>query len=246
MYAPAPMRTLMSNARPLPSTSSPSQPNSRAIVDRFAQDVAGVRVLRAQVDVALRGADRERRDRHALEQRERVALDEHAVGEGAAVALVGVAADVLAVSPGASSTVCHLRPAGKPAPPRPRRPDAATVVDDVLRCQARSRCAIRPARRGPRSSTRSSGSITPMRAYVRRSCRVSQRKLVDRHRARVSGQRQEQAGVEQVGDVVRLHRAVADASAVDVDLDERFEPEHAARPVTNDARCRRRGGQPRR
>ena len=56
-----------------------------------------VRVLAAQVDVPLGGADGERRDRHALDQRERVALDQHAVGEGAAVALVGVAADELHV-----------------------------------------------------------------------------------------------------------------------------------------------------
>ena len=52
-------------------------------------------ILRPDVDVALAGADRVGRDRHALDEHERVALHHHPVGEGAAVALVGVAADEL-------------------------------------------------------------------------------------------------------------------------------------------------------
>jgi hypothetical protein len=54
----------------------------------------GVRILGADVDVALRGADREAGDRHAFEQAEGIALHQHAVGEGARIALVGIADDV--------------------------------------------------------------------------------------------------------------------------------------------------------
>ena len=54
-----------------------------------------MRIFGADVDVALGRADRDAGDRHALDQHERIALHDHAVGEGAAVALVGVADDVL-------------------------------------------------------------------------------------------------------------------------------------------------------
>ena len=45
----------------------------------------------------------------------------------------------------------------------------------------------------------------------------------------------QQPGVQQLSDIARLDRAVTNAGAVDVDLDERLEPEHAARPVAHDA-----------
>ncbi len=53
-------------------------------------------IFRADIDVALGRADREARDGHALDQQEGVTFHDHAVGEGAAVALVGVADDVFA------------------------------------------------------------------------------------------------------------------------------------------------------
>ena len=59
-----------------------------------------VRIFRADIDEALGGADGDARDRHALDQHEGIALHDHAVGEGAAVALVGIADDVFAVGAG--------------------------------------------------------------------------------------------------------------------------------------------------
>ena len=53
-----------------------------------------VRVLPAQIDVAPRGAGREPRDRHALDQHEGIALHQHAIGERARIALIGIADDV--------------------------------------------------------------------------------------------------------------------------------------------------------
>ena len=55
----------------------------------------GIRVFGPDVDVALGGADGVGRDRHALDEQERIALHHHPVGEGAAVAFVCVAADEL-------------------------------------------------------------------------------------------------------------------------------------------------------
>ena len=56
-----------------------------------------MRIFRAEIDVALGRADRERCDGHALDQEKRVALHQHPVGEGAAVALVGVAHDIFLI-----------------------------------------------------------------------------------------------------------------------------------------------------
>ena len=66
-------------------------------IDRRGHRGDGVGVLRADVDVALGGADREAGDHHPLDQQERVALHEHAVGECATVALVRVAGDELEI-----------------------------------------------------------------------------------------------------------------------------------------------------
>ena len=60
----------------------------------------GMRIFRADVDVAFGCAYRDTRDRHALDHDEGVAFHDHAVGEGAAVAFVGVADDVFAVGLG--------------------------------------------------------------------------------------------------------------------------------------------------
>ena len=68
--------------------------------ERLAQDAVRQRVLRAQVDVTLVRAHRETGNRHGLDQAERIAFHEHAVGERAAVAFIGVARDVLLLTLG--------------------------------------------------------------------------------------------------------------------------------------------------
>ncbi len=57
----------------------------------------GQRILAADVDVALLGPDRVGGDGHPFEHAVRIALEHAAVHEGAGVALVGVADDVLAL-----------------------------------------------------------------------------------------------------------------------------------------------------
>ena len=68
--------------------------------DRFAQRVDRVRIFGADVDVALGGADGDAGDRHAFDEAIGIAFHQHAIGEGAAVALVGVAADVFLIGLG--------------------------------------------------------------------------------------------------------------------------------------------------
>ena len=57
--------------------------------------VVGMRILAAQIDVAARRADRETGNRHALDQAERIAFHQHAIGKCAGVAFIGIADDVL-------------------------------------------------------------------------------------------------------------------------------------------------------
>src|SRR5271154_6584913 len=55
----------------------------------------GVRIFPAQIDVAAVGARRQAGDGHALDEHERIALHDHAVGESARITFVCVADDVL-------------------------------------------------------------------------------------------------------------------------------------------------------
>jgi hypothetical protein len=55
----------------------------------------GVRIFRADVDIALGGADRDAGDGHALDHHEGIAFHDHAIRKSAAVAFVGIADDVL-------------------------------------------------------------------------------------------------------------------------------------------------------
>ena len=97
MYAPAPSRTSRSNAFPLPRTLPPEISPLVCRGDRGAERTVRVRILDAQIDVPLRGADGHCRDGHPFDEREGVAFHQHAVGEGPGIALVGIAGDELPV-----------------------------------------------------------------------------------------------------------------------------------------------------
>src|SRR5487761_269431 len=63
-------------------------------LQRAAEDLDRMRIFRADVDEAFGRADRDTGDGHTFDQHEGIALHDHAVGEGAGIALVGVADDV--------------------------------------------------------------------------------------------------------------------------------------------------------
>ena len=64
-------------------------------VQRLAQCGHGLWIFRAHIDVTVAGPDGETGNGHAFDQQEGVAFHQHAVGEGAGVAFVGVAHNVL-------------------------------------------------------------------------------------------------------------------------------------------------------
>ena len=59
-----------------------------------------MRIFRADIDVAAGGAHGQSRDGHALDQDERIAFHDHAIGVGAAIAFVRVADDIFLVGGG--------------------------------------------------------------------------------------------------------------------------------------------------
>ena len=89
---------------------------------------AQIRVFRPQIDDAVARADDPGADGHALEHQVGELGEDHAVLEGARLAFVGIADDVLA---GFSAGQFHFRLVGKPAPPRPFSLEYADHVDDV-------------------------------------------------------------------------------------------------------------------
>ena len=93
--APAPRRMSMWKLKRVPKMLLPSRPMRSACLMARLQALDGQRIFGAHVDEALLRADRVGGDRHAFEHAVRIALQHAAVHEGARVAFVGVADDVL-------------------------------------------------------------------------------------------------------------------------------------------------------
>ena len=190
-----------------------------------------VGVLRPDVDVALAGTDGVGRDRHALDQHERVALHQHPVGEGAAVALVGVAADELQLvdavedglpldagrEAGAAATAQagvgdlgdHV---GRRHLQRPPQSGEAAVTDVVLRRQ--------------RIDHADPGEGDPI-------LRRQPGQVLDQSEPRRVVGAVEQPGGDQAVDLCRGDGPVADPAVRRHHLDQRLEPQHAARTVAD-------------
>ena len=74
--------------------------------DCLQKNPVGQRIFRAQVDIALAGANRVARDDHALDKAHRIAFHEHAIGECAAISFVRITGDVFLVC----GCVCNRTP----------------------------------------------------------------------------------------------------------------------------------------
>ncbi len=194
-------------------------------VDRAPQGGYGVGVLGADVDVALVRPDGMGGDGHALDEGERVALDDHPVRERPGVALVEVAGHELQVGRRLQdgAPLDAGREAGAAASPQ-------AGVGDFLDHLGRGE-RQRPAQPGPAA----------VRLVVGDRGRVDQPDPGEAHPA-LRGQ----PGVlvdhpdagrlarEHGGDVVGGHVGIPHPARGGVELDQRLEPEHAAGPVADD------------
>jgi len=68
--------------------------------DGVVHHVDGVRIFRTDIDVSLGRAGRDAGNRHPFDQDEGIAFHDHAVGESAGVAFVGIADNVFLLGPG--------------------------------------------------------------------------------------------------------------------------------------------------
>ncbi len=108
----------MSNAKPDPATSGAEESGSPGGADGGADPGLGLRVFAPDVQEAHRGAGREGGDRHRLDDRERVALEEDPVLERAGLRFVRVADHVV--------RLCRLGGDRRPLPSCRERRAAAT------------------------------------------------------------------------------------------------------------------------
>eukprot|EP00043_Microstomoeca_roanoka_P029775 m.23134 g.23134 ORF g.23134 m.23134 type:complete len:587 (+) comp9442_c0_seq1:1952-3712(+) len=197
-------------------------------LDRLLELADRDRVFRAGIDVALGRPHRDTGDGHAFDQGEGVAFHQHPVGEGGAVALVGIADDVFLRTGG----VMHRLPLDAGGEAR-AAPAAQARIGDFLHDL------------GGRHRQRAFQAFQPVMQFV-----IMQRQRVDdaatrEGQARLAHHPRQFLGqakrlgmafqpVEQRGHVFGLHRAKGQAAIVGADFDQRFQPDHPARAVAYD------------
>ena len=208
--------------------------NSGALgeTDCGLQRAEGVRIFGTEIDEALRCPDGDGGDCHTLDQGEGVALHQHAVGEGAAIAFIGVADDVFLVALGVVN--------GFPFDARREAGTAATTQAgdaDFFNCcgTANGNGFLKPfeAAMGPvgierqRINDTNAGEGEAVLA-------LHPVHLVGEAMAELVRAAGEEICIEQRGDIGHGDGAIGDAARRGFDLDEGFEPEHAAGAVADD------------
>src|SRR5690606_5156981 len=183
--------------------------------DRLVQLSDRVRVFAADIDVALGRTDGLAGNRHTFDEGERIAFHDHPVGEGAAVAFVGVADDVLLRARGVGDglPLDAGREAGAAAAAQAGSGD---FLDDLLGADLARAAQADPAT--GRLVVFEAQRARPAGADKRQALLAGNERVIDNHADRLV-----RRAVEDGIDVVER----GGAEPVAVDFDERLEPLHA-------------------
>ena len=185
-----------------------------------------MRIFRTQIDVALIGAGAQRGDRHALDQHERIALHDHAIGEGAGVALVGVADDILLVRRGLHRRA-QLDPAGKARAPAPAQTGFHHLIGDLR--AIKRRCVPQTFVSAVREVIVERDWIDHAHAREGQSLLILEiGNLLGESQAKFVGAALQKTGVEELRHRVGAHRTVSDAATRGRHLDHRLQPVKSA------------------
>ena len=200
--------------------------------DGGAQRAQRMRVFGTQIDVTLGRPHRDAGDGHALDQGERIAFHQHAIGEGAGVAFVGVAGNVFLLP---RRLIEHRLPLDAGRESRPAPP-----------AQARGRDGLHD--RGRLHGQRPCESLVAAVRHIIRNARglddayalegqtlltLEPGDFARRSERQRMGAAVEKVRVEEAGDVGGRHGAVRQAAERRQHLDERLEPIGAARAVAH-------------
>lgn len=200
--------------------------------DRALERAMGMRVFRAQVDIATGRPDRDRGDRHALDHQIGVAFEQHAVGEGAAITLVGIADDVFLLCPGVVDRL----------PLDAGREAGAATAAQARRLHRLDDLAAGERQRLLQSLEAAMGAVIRDREWIGDADALEGEALLALHpvefvglaEAQGVGAARDEAGVEKRGHVLGRDRPIGDPAFRRLDLDHRLQPEHAARAVAGD------------
>ena len=200
-------------------------------IDRGAQGSDRRRVFRSHIDQPEARPDGGSRDRHTFEQREGVTLHQHAIGKGATVALVGVAAHVLDLTGGLLDGA-PLDPGRESGATAPAQAGGEDVVGHLRgRLGQGAPQANQTAESAVFVKVQGVGQADPGEAHPLLAGQP--RNLLDQAVPQCMRAAVEQTGLDQFRDVTGFDWSVSDATGGGLNFDEGFQPEHAAGSVAD-------------
>jgi hypothetical protein len=185
-----------------------------------------VRILDSQVNVALGRADGERGDRHAFDQRERIAFHQHAVRERSRITLVCIARHVLLRRRRIENSL-PLDTRGKCSSAATTQPRLRDCLHDLLRLHEQRVAQTLVA--SVLQIVGQTGRLDDARAFERQPLLTGEvRNILDASQPRSVRAVVQEVGSKKPGHVTLGHGSITETLGAHDNLDQGFEPAHAA------------------